>query len=220
MLIAGLGANCRFGDRQPQRGTALSPCEVGNVLGCSQAAALPQACLKRAPVLGNDTKKSSGCDSLWSVREGRAAPAQLLQQLLSHHTSAASFSACTRLLQWQRADDEKSKRGERSPPTLSQHIQEPADISSPHVQGFAVLISEQSSGQQAQPGPGLATAFIMLGNDLWRIQLPNTSAGHSFSICAAKSQLQGSAVPACSARTGPGLALHTACDPSCAVLSN
>lgn len=66
----------------------------------------------------------------------------------------------------------------------------------------------------------LAAAFIMLGNDLCRINFPSTSAGHSFSICAAKGQLWCRAVPACSAQTGPGLGLDVARDPSFAVLSN
>lgn len=58
---------------------------------------------------------------------------------------AASFSVCSWMLLYQWVDDERREQGERSPPILSQHIKELADISNSQAQEFIVLISEQCS---------------------------------------------------------------------------
>lgn len=58
------------------------------------------------------------------------------------------LSVCSQMLLYQEPDYKKSKQGERSPPILSQHIKQPADISNPQAQEFIVLISEQRSAHQ------------------------------------------------------------------------
>lgn len=102
-----------------------------------------------------------GCSAIpvsWAEREqGHSSQPALL--LLICAGAAASVSRWW----WEQA-------GARSAPTLPQHIQQPADPSSHTCRN-----SPCSSPSRAPA----ATAFIMLGNDLWRISFPNTGAGHS-----------------------------------------
>lgn len=138
------------------RGALPCPASGGNTLGCSQAAALAEdrsGLCKTHACPGEwqgDRAPCAALAPLWSARVSRAPPAELA-------AAAAAPSPCEgRFLPASGADEEKGKPGERSPPTLPQHIKEPADISTPHVQEFAVLTSGvQGSGQ----GPSSCSVY-------------------------------------------------------------
>lgn len=156
-----------------------------------------QVCLKHTPVLGSDSRTElllwllwPPCGQ-WAVREQPGT--------VQHSSCCTSCSHTTQVLlppQSALTCCSISEQMMRRPSKGKGHLPHCHSTSNSQLifpthtcRSSPCLSPSQAVHSRQWAGPVLTAAFIMLGNDLWRIQCPNTSAGHSSSICAAKSQL-------------------------------